>query len=271
MLNAVYSKEYFDDHVDKYLNRDNNHQGIKISAIKELTKEMEFTVVLDLGCCIGTFALEFALYGKKTIGLDLSLYALQSGKRLAKAQKVQDRVSFINASAAFIPLNDNSIDIIFAEDIVEHLTPELLNRMLKESYRILRPNGKIIIHTFPTKYSNTLDLIEHKNILFLLYLFSLLPKVFIESFLYILDRFVFPLVYYILRGKSWKLTVMQDPHCNLQTLNSLKKELIRAKFEITSIYSTNLYKNFFPKKYFAMFAQSQVSKRNLISVATKKA
>lgn len=269
MTDDSYPKEYFDIHVDKYRGRSSNHQGVKISAVKDITKDMDFTTVLDLGCCIGTFALEYASDERKTIGLDLSLYGLQCGKKLAEEQKIADKVSFINANAAYIPLKDNSIDLIFAEDIVEHLNPYFLHSMLKECYRILRPNGKIVIHTFPTKYSNVLDLFEHKKMLTLLYPFSFLPAKFIELFLIIFYCAILPPVYHAIKGKSWKSTVMQDPHCNLQTLDSLEKELIRAKFKVISIYSTNLYKNFFPKKYFDMFAHSKVSDRNLFAVAMK--
>lgn len=269
MVESTYSKEYFDVHVNKYLNRSSNHQGNKISAIKDITKDMDFTTVLDLGCCVGTFALEYASDERKVIGLDLSLYGLQCGKRLAEEQKVEDRVSFINANAADIPLKDNSIDLILAEDIVEHLEPNLLHGMLKECHRILSPKGKLVIHTFPTKYSYMLDIFEHQKVLILLYPFSFLPSMFIEFFLYIFNRVILPFMYRIAKGKSWKLAVMQDPHCNIQTLNSLKKELTRAKFKILSIYPTNLYQDFFPKKYFKMFAHSQVSKRNLFAVAMK--
>ena len=46
---------------------------------------------------------------------------------------------------SLIPLNDDSIDCIYAGEIIEHLTnPEW---MLKESYRVLKHGGRIIITT----------------------------------------------------------------------------------------------------------------------------
>ena len=46
---------------------------------------------------------------------------------------------------SLIPLNDGTIDYIYAGEIIEHLTnPEW---MLKESYRVLKPGGRIIITT----------------------------------------------------------------------------------------------------------------------------
>ena len=268
-LSSSYTKEYFDKHVDKYLNRNSNHQGVKISSIKEMTGKMHFETVLDLGCCVGTFALEYAADKKKTVGLDLSLYGLKLGKKLASAQKVQDRVNFINASASHIPLQDNCIDLILAEDIVEHLIPNLLRMTFKECYRVLKPEGKMIIHTFPTKFSHLLDLFELKKMLFLLYPLSFFPAVFIEQFLYIFEKTILPIIYFIIKRKSWKLMVLQSEHCNIQTLDSLASELISAKFEIINIYSTNLYKDFFKKKYFDLFAHSSVSKRNLLAVVKK--
>lgn len=261
----TYNKEYFDNHVNKYLNRASNHHGLKISTIKDITKYMDFKTVLDLGCCIGTFAMEFASDRKKTIGLDLSLYGLQRGKELAK----EKNVNFINANAAVIPLKDNSIDLILAEDIVEHLNQDLLRSMLKECNRILSPKGNIVIHTFPTKYSFILDLFEHKRALMLLYPFSFLPRIFIEVFLYIFTKLMLPLIYSLMKGKTWKTSVAQTAHCNLQTVSSLQKEMNRAKLKIMSIWCTNLYKDFFSKEYFNIFAHSKVSKRNLFALARK--
>jgi len=114
-----------------------------------------------------------------------------------------------------------------------------------------------------------LDIIEYNKMVVLLYPFSILPAIFIEGFLYVSDRFLFPVVYYLRKGRSWKSTHSKLPHCNLQTLNSLKSELSKAKFKINLLQTNNLYKDFFSKKYFDMFAHSQVSKRNLFAVAEK--
>ena len=271
METAEYTKIYFDDHLEKYLGRSTNHQAIKITAIKELTQGLEFDSVLDLGACIGTFALEYASEGKTAIALDMSPVGLHYGKRLAEEMNLGDKTHWISADAASIPLQDECIDLILAEDIVEHLVPDVLHSALKECNRILKSKGTIVIHTFPTKYDYILEKIEKRNLTFLLRPFSLLPDAMVRWSFYLLDKFVVPPWFLIRHRKTRKSVITREIHCNVQSLGSLKRELKRADFDILTIYGTNLYEQFFPKKYFKMLSHSQVSKRNLIAIARKKA
>ncbi len=57
-----------------------------------------------------------------------------------------DDVVFLDASKPF-PLEDDSFEYIFSEHVIEHLTLEQGDVMLSESYRILKPGGKVRIAT----------------------------------------------------------------------------------------------------------------------------
>ena len=82
----LYSSSYVQSQLEKFLNRQNNHWGNHISLAKKLVAEhapKKDATILDLGCSIGTFAIEFALDGYNTIGLDLNHEALKKAEKLA--------------------------------------------------------------------------------------------------------------------------------------------------------------------------------------------
>src|SRR5439155_14383945 len=55
-------------------------------------------------------------------------------------------VCYLDASEPF-PLEDRSIDYVFNEHIIEHLPYQAGAAMLRESFRVLRPGGRIRIAT----------------------------------------------------------------------------------------------------------------------------
>lgn len=54
--------------------------------------------------------------------------------------------AFLDAGAPF-PLPDNSIHYIYAEQLIEHLNPVQATVMLRESYRTLKPEGRLRLAT----------------------------------------------------------------------------------------------------------------------------
>lgn len=49
--------------------------------------------------------------------------------------------------AAKLPLEDNSVDFIYAGHLVEHYYPDTLPAAIKEWYRVLKPGGKLAVLT----------------------------------------------------------------------------------------------------------------------------
>jgi predicted SAM-dependent methyltransferase len=60
-----------------------------------------------------------------------------------------------------LPHPDNSVDLIFSEHFIEHITREQAVGLLKESYRVLKPGGKIRITT-PDLRIITKDYLDRK-------------------------------------------------------------------------------------------------------------
>ena len=79
MIDSVYTSEYVRVQLGKHNNRYNNHWKNHIYWAKRLVTDFRGNhpgILLDVGCSVGTYAIEFALDGYETIGLDLDSKAL---------------------------------------------------------------------------------------------------------------------------------------------------------------------------------------------------
>lgn len=97
-------------------------------------------IMLDLGCGEGNTTIELisALGIKDCIGVDIDKESLN------KASKKGIVVLQCNLNTR-IPLNDNSFDFIFSNQVIEHLIN--IDFYLSEIYRLLKPGGYVIIST----------------------------------------------------------------------------------------------------------------------------
>ena len=66
----------------------------------------------------------------------------------------------IIAQADNIPVDDNTFDEVLAHSILEHVSKRDYNRFLSEWYRVMKPNGKLII-SVPDIYLVCKDLIHY--------------------------------------------------------------------------------------------------------------
>jgi len=96
--------------------------------------------LLDLGCWDGG---NTAIYGKKVHAK--SLFGIEIEKNKAKiASKKGVKVKISNLNNRF-PFKDNSMDVVVANHVIEHLTQTEL--FIKEIYRVLKKNGYAVIAT----------------------------------------------------------------------------------------------------------------------------
>ena len=70
-------------------------------------------IILDLGCADGPFLPTLNFYGKRVIGLDISLNWLQRARELINYTKYPlNKVILLNAESHYLPFKDNSIDLV---------------------------------------------------------------------------------------------------------------------------------------------------------------
>jgi GT2 family glycosyltransferase/2-polyprenyl-3-methyl-5-hydroxy-6-metoxy-1,4-benzoquinol methylase len=113
--------------------------------------------VLDIGSGEGYGSHLLATFAESVIGVDSSVEAVEGATLRYGAQCANLR--YLQGSATVLPLATNSVDLVVAFEILEHIADH--QGMLAEVRRVLRPGGVFLVST-PNKaiYS---DLANYKN------------------------------------------------------------------------------------------------------------
>jgi len=149
----VYNRDYFLHHMEGADDFEQTRGGVlspRLAYALELAHVQPGQCVLDLGCGRGEVAWRCAQLQAEAHGLDYSRAALEISAELrAQAQRAGMVMHLEQAVAYQLPFAAQSFDSVLMLDIVEHLySPELLSTFV-EVHRILKPGGKLIIHTMP--------------------------------------------------------------------------------------------------------------------------
>jgi ubiquinone/menaquinone biosynthesis C-methylase UbiE len=150
-----YTREYYEENAA-------GHEEFALSKGKLLTGRHSIpfsyaTVkpgqrILDVGSGRGELVYQSTIAGAQACGID---YAYQAVRMATDAlcetlpPEMQGRAAIQQANAQQLPYASNTFDTIFMLDVVEHLLPAELESVLREARRVLRPGGRVIIHTMP--------------------------------------------------------------------------------------------------------------------------
>jgi SAM-dependent methyltransferase len=161
-------------------------------------------VVVDIGTGRGELPAVAAARGAaRAFGVEYSPDAVELARRTATVHGVADRVEIVLADARAVPIDDAVADLVTLLDVVEHLTPNELDGALREARRLLRPGGRLLVHTMPTR---TLYAVTYR-----------------------LQRLAWPR-----RWRTWPVDPRNDYeralHVNEQTRRSLRNALAAAGF-----------------------------------------
>jgi 2-polyprenyl-3-methyl-5-hydroxy-6-metoxy-1,4-benzoquinol methylase len=270
---AEYGQDYQINQANKYRNRTNNHWQKRIAlsfdlvnkyVVKNLNKSPQESIVVDVGCSIGTFAIEFAKLGYQSFGVDFDHSALDIARQLSQEEKVSPK--FICGDINEWPdISLSQIDIAICFDIFEHLHDDELGSFLQSIKKTLSRNGYLVFHTFPTQYDYIFfskrytywPLIPFKNIR--TSRFDKLAKIYS----------LFLDIYFLIRnGKIHKDMIKNNQHCNPLTKERLEDIFLRGGFKIIYLESSQLYP--FKKDVQNIFSKQSISYRNLFGVVKVK-
>lgn len=130
----IWWQEHDFTHGGKYTDKKSLTERSRTVSIGMLGNE---GLVLDAGCCGGWFSLEIAKKGNRVVGLDLP--------RVVRQAVLQNPGMLVAGDACNMPFKKEVFDAIYASELIEHLfEPE---SFVAESYRILKPDKKLIICT----------------------------------------------------------------------------------------------------------------------------
>lgn len=109
-------------------------------------------VVVDIGTGRGELlAVAVKMGAARAVGVEYAEAAVAMANQTLEAHGVTDKAEVILADARAIPVDDATADLVTMLDVVEHLSPDELARTLQEARRVMKPGGRLLVHTFPTR------------------------------------------------------------------------------------------------------------------------
>jgi 2-polyprenyl-3-methyl-5-hydroxy-6-metoxy-1,4-benzoquinol methylase len=109
--------------------------------------------VLDVGCGRGEILRSTAALGARAFGVDYARVAVQLSRQVTRASPDSEApVGVYQASALSLPFPTGFYDRVLMLDIVEHLYPAELRVAFAEARRVLKPGGRIVVHTAPNAW-----------------------------------------------------------------------------------------------------------------------
>lgn len=137
-----YVQEQLPENISPY-----RHQLLKRRLYVEATiqdylrkqQKPQAVTLLDLGCGDGNHLVYLQKYAEAAFGSDYNLV------RLVRAKARQPDTHLFLADILDYPVADNYFEIIFFNHVIEHIADDL--SALRTIYRILRPNGLLILGT----------------------------------------------------------------------------------------------------------------------------
>ena len=172
--------------------------------LKEFLISVRGNRLLDIGCADGTTTRQIKKILPLTTITGIDLYK----KAIDHAKRKEGKIRFIHGDVHKLPFDDNSFEIVTAIETIEHLDNP--NRALTEIYRVLKPNGYLIIG------QDT-------------------------------DSLLFRVVWFV--WTKWKGSVWVKSHISCMKPNDLMKLLRRTGFKIKKYKFVNLKMEIFIEAY----------------------
>jgi 2-polyprenyl-3-methyl-5-hydroxy-6-metoxy-1,4-benzoquinol methylase len=150
----LYDREY-------YLTNMEGHELFLSTHGREVTprhaKIMEYARirpgerVLDVGCGRGELTCQAALQGARARGIDYSAAAVELCREAWATydDELRARLEFEQVDVTTSLGEPATYDVVFFIDVAEHLHPHELHRTLLSIREVLKPGGRLILHTAP--------------------------------------------------------------------------------------------------------------------------
>ena len=154
----LYTKEYFlsaCEGYDEFLASEGEQLSRRLKASFEIASIEPGMKILDVGCGRGEIMRHCAELGADAYGFDYAPVAVRMTQQLIEQIPRREikmhgaLVAAMLADAKHIPFASASFDRVLMFDVVEHLHPWELQAAMREVRRVLKPDGRFIIHTAP--------------------------------------------------------------------------------------------------------------------------
>ncbi|MEP7289267.1 MAG: class I SAM-dependent methyltransferase [Chloroflexota bacterium] len=209
---TLYTEEYFltaCEGYDEFIATEGEHLSRRLNAAFALAAVEPGMKVLDVGCGRGEILRHCARLGADAYGIDYAIVAVQFSQEIVQDEiQAPGHTGVSQADAKKLPFPTGYFDRVLMFDVVEHLYPWELQEALLEINRVLKPDGRFIVHTAPNAWY---------------------------------DKYAYPIVrafrtmmgqgaHYPSNPRAFLVDVNQDVHVNEQSLVSMRRTLAKAGF-----------------------------------------
>ncbi len=166
---TLYTEEYFltaCEGYDVFIESEGAHLSRRLRDAFALAEVRPGMRVLDVGCGRGEILRHCMRLGIEAHGMDYAVAAARMSRDVVatewqsgEAARTQDghgpaipRPGVLQADAKTLPFPDHYFDRALLFDVVEHLFPWELHQAYREIARVLRPGGRLVIHTAPNRW-----------------------------------------------------------------------------------------------------------------------
>ena len=156
MKNVYDKKVFFEEYQSMRTNEINANNLIEIPIMKSMLPALKNKSILDLGCGCGDMDKYFVECGaKRVLATDISINMIETAKQTNNNEKIEFKVLKMEDLNS---LNEN-FNIVYSSLAFHYI--EDFNKLLKDIYNVLTPNGTLIfsqespINTATSKESAT--------------------------------------------------------------------------------------------------------------------
>ncbi|MEX2512827.1 MAG: methyltransferase domain-containing protein [Cyclobacteriaceae bacterium] len=117
----------------------------EIREVENWIQPDKTSVLLDIGCGTGNFALHFAKYCHHVYALDISLPMLSLAEKKAKKEQV-NHIEFIHSGYLHFELPENHVHGVISSLSLHHLPDYWKSKALEKIYQVLKPDGRFYLY-----------------------------------------------------------------------------------------------------------------------------
>ena len=159
----LYTEEYFltaCEGYEEWIDSEGEHLSRRLESAFAVAEVSPGMAVLDIGCGRGEIIRHCAQLGADAYGIDYAPVAVRMTRDLIAAEHdapdpPPGRMGVGRSDAKKLPFPSASFDRALMFDVVEHLYPWELQAAFEEVRRILKPGGRLIVHTAPNRWYDT--------------------------------------------------------------------------------------------------------------------
>lgn len=161
---TLYTEEYFltaCEGYDVFLESEGQHLSRRLRDAFDVAELRAGMRVLDVGCGRGEIIRHCMRLGIEAYGIDYAEVATLMSRdvivqeRQASAGEQPVAAGVCRADAKHLPFPSGYFDRVLLFDVVEHLYPWELQQALLDIGRVLKDDGRLVIHTAPNRWYDT--------------------------------------------------------------------------------------------------------------------